>query len=69
MGRSDAFEDWYEDLDDTARIRCIAGVPLGRLGDPEHDIGAVVAFLASRDAGFITGRTIFVDGGRSFYDR
>lgn len=41
-----------------------AAYPLGRLGEPE-DIGAVVAFLASPDAGWITGQTIVVDGGLS----
>lgn len=37
-------------------------LPLGRFGTPE-DFAGVVAFLASRDAGFITGHTIPVDGG------
>jgi 3-oxoacyl-[acyl-carrier protein] reductase len=36
--------------------------PLGRVGQPE-DIGRVVAFLASPDAEFVTGQTIWVDGG------
>jgi len=36
--------------------------PLGRVGEPE-DIAAAVAFLASRDAGWITGHTLPVDGG------
>ena len=38
--------------------------PAGRLGTPA-DIGALVAFLASPLAGFITGTTILIDGGRS----
>ena len=38
------------------------GYPLGRIGRPE-ELAAVVAFLASGDAGFITGRTWVVDGG------
>ena len=38
-------------------------VALGRLGDPERDIGPVVAFLASEGAGYITGQTIVCDGG------
>lgn len=37
-------------------------LPLGRFGQPE-DFAGVVAFLASPDAGFITGQTIPVDGG------
>ncbi|MDN3296620.1 SDR family NAD(P)-dependent oxidoreductase [Streptomyces ficellus] len=36
--------------------------PLGRVGEPE-DIAAAVAFLASRDASWITGTTLRVDGG------
>jgi NAD(P)-dependent dehydrogenase (short-subunit alcohol dehydrogenase family) len=36
--------------------------PLGRVGTPE-DVGRAVAFVASPDAAFITGQTIFVDGG------
>jgi 3-oxoacyl-[acyl-carrier protein] reductase len=39
-----------------------AGYPLGRLGEPE-DIGAAVAFLASRDAAWVTGQTLVIDGG------
>ncbi len=36
--------------------------PLGRVGEPE-DVAAAVAFLASRDASWITGTTLAVDGG------
>lgn len=39
-----------------------AAYPLGRLGEPA-DIGGVVAFLLSDDAGWITGQTVVVDGG------
>jgi NAD(P)-dependent dehydrogenase (short-subunit alcohol dehydrogenase family) len=38
-------------------------IPLGRVGDPELDIGAVVVFLAGAGSRYITGRTIQVDGG------
>jgi 3-oxoacyl-[acyl-carrier protein] reductase len=37
-------------------------IPLGRLGDPA-DFGSVVAFLASEQAGYITGQAIVADGG------
>ena len=39
-------------------------IPLGHLGDPETDIGPAVVFLASEGAGYITGQTLAVDGGR-----
>ncbi|SDR58903.1 NAD(P)-dependent dehydrogenase, short-chain alcohol dehydrogenase family [Rhizobiales bacterium GAS113] len=44
--------------------RYVAQVPLGRLGRPE-EVAAAIAFVASDAAGFITGQTLFVDGGAS----
>jgi NAD(P)-dependent dehydrogenase (short-subunit alcohol dehydrogenase family) len=40
-----------------------AANPMGRLGDPERDIAPVALFLASDDARYLTGNTLFVDGG------
>jgi len=40
-----------------------AANPMGRLGDPELDIAPVALFLASEDARYLTGNTLFVDGG------
>ena len=40
-----------------------AANPMGRMGDAEADIGGVAAFLASDDARYLTGNTLFVDGG------
>jgi NAD(P)-dependent dehydrogenase (short-subunit alcohol dehydrogenase family) len=40
-----------------------ASNPMGRLGDPEQDIAPVAVFLASDDARYVTGNTLFVDGG------
>jgi NAD(P)-dependent dehydrogenase (short-subunit alcohol dehydrogenase family) len=40
-----------------------ASNPMGRLGDPLTDIAPVVSFLASEDARYLTGNTLFVDGG------
>lgn len=37
--------------------------PMGRMGDPERDIAPVAVFLASEDARYVTGNTIYVDGG------
>jgi NAD(P)-dependent dehydrogenase (short-subunit alcohol dehydrogenase family) len=47
-----------ETIDDILREN-----PMGRMGDPEADIGGVVAFLAGDDARYLTGNTLFVDGG------
>ena len=44
-----------------ARIR--AGTPAGFIGEPA-DVAALVSFLASDEASFITGQTILIDGGR-----
>ena len=43
--------------------KIVAGIPVGRLGAPE-DIARTAAFLASDDAGFITGATFNVNGGQ-----
>ncbi len=40
-----------------------AANPMGRLGDPEADIAPVALFLASEDCRYLTGNTLFVDGG------
>jgi NAD(P)-dependent dehydrogenase (short-subunit alcohol dehydrogenase family) len=37
--------------------------PMGRMGDPEDDIGGVALFLASDDSRYVTGNTILTDGG------
>ncbi len=46
--------------------KIIAGIPLGRLGEPE-EIARTVLFLVSDEAGFITGSTLSVNGGQHMY--
>jgi len=54
--------DMTDTLKDDVRQAILAKVPLGRLGRPE-DVAAVVEFLASEKAAYITGTTIHVNGG------
>jgi NAD(P)-dependent dehydrogenase (short-subunit alcohol dehydrogenase family) len=49
--------------DKAAERRLLSRTPLGRIGEPE-EVAAVAAFLASKDASYITGQTIYPDGGR-----
>lgn len=50
-------------LDDPAQVAELEPtIPLGRVGLPE-DVAGVIAFLASEDARYVSGQTLFVDGG------
>jgi 3-oxoacyl-[acyl-carrier protein] reductase len=54
--------DMTRALADTQKDALLGQIPLGRLGQAE-DVAAAVAFLASPEAGYITGTTLHVNGG------
>ena len=54
--------DMTNALNEQARATLLDQVPLGRLGSPE-DVAHAVAFLASPEAGYVTGETLHVNGG------
>lgn len=51
-------DDWAESM--------IPTIPMRRMGSPE-DVGAAVAFLASDDAGWVTGQTLVLNGGTATF--
>ncbi len=54
--------DMTRELSEDQRAAMLAQIPLGRLGAPE-EIGALVAFLCSEQAAYVTGETVHVNGG------
>jgi glucose 1-dehydrogenase len=48
---------------EAARQRILSRTPLGRLGEPA-EVAKIAVFLASDDAGYLTGTTVYPDGGR-----
>ncbi len=46
-----------------ARHTILSRTPLGRCGEPE-EVASICAFLASEDASYVTGQTLYADGGR-----
>jgi NAD(P)-dependent dehydrogenase (short-subunit alcohol dehydrogenase family) len=56
--RTELTEDVHQEIVDMAMQRIF----VGRLGTPE-DIAACVAFIASEEAGYISGQVLVVDGG------
>lgn len=49
--------------DDAARRKILSRTPLGRIGEPD-EIARIAVFLASDYASYITGQTLYADGGR-----
>ena len=54
--------DMTGELSDRVKEQAILQIPLGKMGKPE-DVAKLAGFLASDDAGYITGQVIHVDGG------
>ena len=57
-------QDWIDNPEKKAIVE--SHIPMGRAGSSE-EMAAVVAFLASDEAAYITGQTLFVDGGLTLY--
>lgn len=51
------------DMPEEIRARIVAEIPVGRLGQPE-EIAALVAFIASESAGYMTGSNVAMNGGQ-----
>lgn len=62
-----AMEKWIAANPDEARA-FFRTIPLGKIGDPEADIGRAVAMLAADEMGYLTGATIPLDGGQANFD-
>jgi NAD(P)-dependent dehydrogenase (short-subunit alcohol dehydrogenase family) len=64
--RTRLVEEWIERQPDPAEAeqRVLDAHPLGRIGTPE-EIAALIAFVASEDASYITGAALLIDGGLS----
>jgi NAD(P)-dependent dehydrogenase (short-subunit alcohol dehydrogenase family) len=63
FAKSDQFDEWAAGNPEQAAM-ALGSAALGRLGDCELDIGRAAVFLASADAGYITGHSLMVDGGQ-----
>jgi 3-oxoacyl-[acyl-carrier protein] reductase len=53
-------------LNDKQRETILSRVPAGRLGTPA-DVAAAAVFLASEEAGYVTGQTLHVNGGMAMF--
>jgi NAD(P)-dependent dehydrogenase (short-subunit alcohol dehydrogenase family) len=65
LAMSEAMVGWAK-ADPEGYERVSSGVPLGRIGDCEADIGRAAVFLCGPDSAYITGTTLMVDGGQTW---
>ncbi len=56
----------FAERDPERYAEMVGRVPMGRFGDPEHDIGVAIAWLVSDEARYLTGSTVMLDGGQMF---
>ncbi len=61
-----ALEAWIEG-DPEGSNAFLNSIPMGRIGDPELDIGRAVVFLVGPDSGYITALTMPLDGGQAYF--
>ena len=62
LAMTESLKEWKENYPELFE-KTIKDIPLGRFADPADDIGRVCVFLASKDASFVTGETITLQGG------
>jgi NAD(P)-dependent dehydrogenase (short-subunit alcohol dehydrogenase family) len=63
------YNRWWDSISDEQRRAHMEAIPMRRMGDPETDVGALIVFLAGPGGGYVTSRTLHIDGGRAYYDR
>jgi 3-oxoacyl-[acyl-carrier protein] reductase len=56
--------DIWQSIPETKRSKLLKSIPQGRLGQPE-EVAALICFLLSENAGYITGSVLTIDGGLS----
>ena len=62
LAMTESLKQWKENYPELYE-KTIRDIPLGRFADPAEDIGRTCVFLASKDASFISGETITIQGG------
>lgn len=62
LAMTESLQEWKANYPELFE-KTIRDIPLGRFADPSDDIGLVCVFLASKDASYVTGETITLQGG------